>query len=196
MFFISATLLARFWRAIPEGKVPFFYLTYSADGGQVNERLCIFCAFAVSFTARGRPARRNKQPKPPQDGKMSKKIPDFTDSQNWTVESTLAERFKKKIEAKIIDSESRLLPHDRELTPVIGLYREAEGCLSKPARASTAASFSTVSISNTAPLSTNTTKSKTALSRYCVCKPTMRARGNRKAKAQTNSFKLYINLAN
>ena len=59
---------------------------------------------------------------------MSKKIPDFTDSQIWTVESTLAERFKEKIETQIIDSEIRLYPHDRELTPVSGLYREAEDC--------------------------------------------------------------------
>jgi hypothetical protein len=37
---------------------------------------------------------------------MSKKTPDFTDSQIWTVENTLAERFKEKIEPQIIDSES------------------------------------------------------------------------------------------
>lgn len=49
---------------------------------------------------------------------MSKKIPDFTDSQIWTVQSTLAERFKEKIETQIIDSEIRLHPYDRELTPV------------------------------------------------------------------------------
>jgi hypothetical protein len=103
MFFISATLLARFWQAFPKGKVPVFYLTYSANDGQVNERSCIFHAFAVSFTARGRPARQNQQPKSPQDGTMSKKIPDFTDSQIWTVESTLVERFKEKIETQNID---------------------------------------------------------------------------------------------
>lgn len=34
---------------------------------------------------------------------MSKKIPDFTDSQIWTVESTLVERFKEKIETQNID---------------------------------------------------------------------------------------------
>jgi hypothetical protein len=104
-----------------------FYLTYSADGGQVNEWLCILCAFAVDFSARGRAARLNKQPKSPQDGKMSKKIPDFTDSQIWTVESTLAEHFKKKIEAQNIESEIRLHPHDRELTtPVSGLPVQAD----------------------------------------------------------------------
>ncbi|NNG13769.1 MAG: hypothetical protein HKM22_01265 [Gammaproteobacteria bacterium] len=60
---------------------------------------------------------------------MSKKIPDFTDSQIWIVESTLAERFKEKIETQIIDSEIRLHPHDHELTPVSALYREAEDCI-------------------------------------------------------------------
>jgi hypothetical protein len=80
---------------------------------------------------------------------MSKKIPDFTDSQIWAAESTLAERFKKKIEVQVIDSEICLHPHDRELTPV----------------------------------SMSTMKSKTALSRCYACRPTMRARGHRKAKA-------------
>ncbi|WP_148103032.1 hypothetical protein [Sulfuriflexus mobilis] len=75
---------------------------------------------------------------------MSKKIPDFTDSQIWTVESTLAARFKKKIETQIIDSENRLHPHDRELPPVTGLYCEANDghfVIFQTDRSNTAASF-------------------------------------------------------
>lgn len=59
---------------------------------------------------------------------MSKKIPDFTDSQIWTVQSTLNERFKMDIDVQVIDSEIRLFPHDSELTPVPGLYWEYENC--------------------------------------------------------------------
>jgi hypothetical protein len=69
-----------------------------------------------------RAARLNKQPESPQDGKMSKKIPDFTNSQIRTVDSSLAERFKKKIEVQSIDSEIRL-------HPMIEEYDEIEDCI-------------------------------------------------------------------
>jgi hypothetical protein len=49
------------------------------------------------------------------------KIPDFTDSQIWTVESTLKERYPESpIELQQVDTEIRLSPHDRELTQVPG----------------------------------------------------------------------------
>lgn len=63
---------------------------------------------------------------------MSKKIPDFTDSQIWTVESTLAERSKEKVKTQIIDSEVRLYPHDRvhqQYGTGIERYDEIEDCI-------------------------------------------------------------------
>ncbi|MDT8405172.1 hypothetical protein [Sulfuriflexus sp.] len=109
---------------------------------------------------------------------MRKKIPDFIDSQTWTVESTLKERFRENIQVQSFDSEICLPPHDRELPPVTGLYREAKNChfvISRPARANIAASFSTASTSNTVLASRNTTKLKTALFRCCAFSPTTRA---------------------
>jgi len=59
---------------------------------------------------------------------MSKKIPDFTDTQVWTVTDSLKERFRAEIDVQLIESEVRIHPHDRELTEVPGLYWQAEDC--------------------------------------------------------------------
>lgn len=54
------------------------------------------------------------------------KIPDFTDSQIWTVESTLKECYPDSpVELQEVDTEECLSPHDRELTPAPGLYWQA-----------------------------------------------------------------------
>lgn len=73
----------------------FFYgicsilLSYPSNHAQVNEPLCIFPAFAVSLCAFGGNTRTISP--------MST-IPDFTESQIWTVKSTLKERFKHGID--------------------------------------------------------------------------------------------------
>ena len=126
---------------------------------------------------------------------MSKKIPDFTDSQIWPVESTLTERFKAKVETQLIDSEIRLYPHDRELTPLpvcTGKLKAVISSFSKRIRAKIVANSFIVFTSNMAPVLMSMTKSKTALSLCCAFRPTIRAIRSRKTR--TNTF--YINLAN
>lgn len=50
-----------------------------------------------------------------------KKIPDFNETEIWGVETTLKERYGKKIEISLADAEIRLNPSERSLTscPVI-----------------------------------------------------------------------------
>jgi len=59
---------------------------------------------------------------------MSKPIPDYTESQVWTLAESLKERFLKDIDIQLIDSEIRLNSQDDELTNVPGLYWEADDC--------------------------------------------------------------------
>ena len=44
-------------------------------------------------------------------------IPDFTDSEQWTIKSSLDERWGKDVvKPELVDVEARLDPSDRELT--------------------------------------------------------------------------------
>lgn len=45
---------------------------------------------------------------------MSKPIPDYTESQIWTVAVNLKERFRTDIDIQLIESEVRLSSHERE----------------------------------------------------------------------------------
>jgi len=77
-----------------------FLLTYLSRAGQVNEQHCIFVAFAVSLCAF--------------DGKTAiyiehmNTIPDFTESQIWTVTSTLKEHFKEGVELLLAQADHDL----------------------------------------------------------------------------------------
>jgi len=44
---------------------------------------------------------------------MSKPIPDYTESQIWTVAKSLKEHFRKEVVIRLNESEIRLNPHDR-----------------------------------------------------------------------------------
>lgn len=57
---------------------------------------------------------------------MSQPIPDYTESQVWTVAENLKVRFRRDINIQQVEIEIRLSPHDRELTLVPGLYWEAD----------------------------------------------------------------------
>ncbi len=56
-------------------------------------------------------------------------IPDITDSEHWIIETTLTERYGRKVEIQLADAEIRLMPSDRELTscPVI-VWEDLDGC--------------------------------------------------------------------
>lgn len=56
------------------------------------------------------------------------KIPDFTETEFWTVRSTVVERFRRQLEVQRADTEIRLSPHDRELTVCPALYWQFEDC--------------------------------------------------------------------
>lgn len=49
---------------------------------------------------------------------MAKKVPDFTDAELWTVQTTLRERYGEDIRPELGDGEIRMHPNDRELTEV------------------------------------------------------------------------------
>lgn len=56
-------------------------------------------------------------------------IADITDTEKWTVRSSLDERRgKDKVDLHIVDIEARLDPADRELTECPALYWEQEDC--------------------------------------------------------------------
>ncbi len=57
-------------------------------------------------------------------------IADINDTELWTVRTTLRERYgeEQEIELQIADSEIRLLPSDRELTPCPVFYWTEGGC--------------------------------------------------------------------
>jgi len=56
-------------------------------------------------------------------------IPDISDTEKWSVRSTLDERWgKDKVELHIVDVEARLSPADRELTECPALYWEQGEC--------------------------------------------------------------------
>lgn len=49
-------------------------------------------------------------------------INDFTDTEMWTVQTTLKERYGKDVEVQLADVELRLSPADRETTSCPALY--------------------------------------------------------------------------
>lgn len=55
-------------------------------------------------------------------------VPDITDTERWTIDTTLAERYGRKIDIQLADSEIRLSPSDRNTTPCPTLYWQADGC--------------------------------------------------------------------
>lgn len=57
-----------------------------------------------------------------------KKIPDFTENEVWTIQTTLEERYKAEKELQIAESEIRLSTTDRELTICPAIYWEHENC--------------------------------------------------------------------
>jgi hypothetical protein len=56
------------------------------------------------------------------------KIPDFTENEVWTIQTTLNERYKSEKELQLAESEIRLSTTDRELTVCPATYWEHEGC--------------------------------------------------------------------
>jgi hypothetical protein len=56
-------------------------------------------------------------------------IPDISDTEKWSVRSTLNERWgKDRVELHVVDVEARLSPDDRELTECPALYWEQKKC--------------------------------------------------------------------
>ena len=55
-------------------------------------------------------------------------IPDISDSETWVIKTTLRERYNVEIELQIADSEIRLRPSDRHVTPCPVWYWEHENC--------------------------------------------------------------------
>jgi hypothetical protein len=49
---------------------------------------------------------------------MTRKIPDFTETETWLIRQTLKERYGTDVEIEFGESEIRLFPEDRELTVV------------------------------------------------------------------------------
>ena len=56
-------------------------------------------------------------------------IPDVTDTELWVIDTTLRERYGRKVEVQLGDADIRLNPGDRELTscPLIH-WQDEEGC--------------------------------------------------------------------
>jgi hypothetical protein len=55
-------------------------------------------------------------------------IADFSESEMWIVQTTLAERYKEVVDVRLADSELRLNPYSSELTPCPVAYWEKDGC--------------------------------------------------------------------
>jgi hypothetical protein len=56
-------------------------------------------------------------------------IPDITDTEHWTIKTSLDERWGKDvIAAELVDVEARLDPSDRELTDCPAVYWQQGGC--------------------------------------------------------------------
>ncbi len=55
-------------------------------------------------------------------------IADITDNEQWTVRTTLQERYGREVEYQLADAEIRLRPSDRDLTQVPVIYWEVDGC--------------------------------------------------------------------
>ncbi|MBI5042065.1 MAG: hypothetical protein HZB57_12955 [Gammaproteobacteria bacterium] len=56
-------------------------------------------------------------------------IPDFNDSELWTVQTTLKERYGRDIEVQLAETELRLSRHTTDMVPCPTLYWQADdGC--------------------------------------------------------------------
>ncbi len=55
-------------------------------------------------------------------------IPDFTETEEWIVQTTLEERYRRDVELQYADAEIRLNPADRELSSCPVFVCEADGC--------------------------------------------------------------------
>jgi hypothetical protein len=49
-------------------------------------------------------------------------IPDFTESELWTVGKALEERYRESVQPDLVETELRLNPHSTELVPCPALY--------------------------------------------------------------------------
>jgi hypothetical protein len=56
-------------------------------------------------------------------------IPDITDTEHWVIQTTLKERYGRKVEIQVADADIRLSPSDRELSscPVV-FWGDDGGC--------------------------------------------------------------------
>jgi hypothetical protein len=55
-------------------------------------------------------------------------IPDFTESEIWTVRTSLRERYGRDLDFELADSEIRLRPHARAVSTCPTVYWHADGC--------------------------------------------------------------------
>jgi hypothetical protein len=54
--------------------------------------------------------------------------PDISDSETWTIRTTLRERYREDLELQIADAEIRLRPSDREMTSCPTWYWQKDNC--------------------------------------------------------------------
>ena len=57
-----------------------------------------------------------------------KAIPDFSDTELWSVKTTLKERFDQNVEIELAEAELRLNPHSSQLTSCPALYWNWDNC--------------------------------------------------------------------
>ncbi len=55
-------------------------------------------------------------------------VPDITDNERWIIDTTLRERYDRKIDIQLADSEIRLSPSDRDTASCPTLYWQVNGC--------------------------------------------------------------------
>ena len=55
-------------------------------------------------------------------------VPDITETDPWIINTTLQERYGRKVDVQLADSEIRLNPSDRETTSCPTLYWQMNGC--------------------------------------------------------------------
>ena len=55
-------------------------------------------------------------------------IPDFNDTELWTVQTALQERYGREIDVQLAETEVRLSRHTTNMVPCPTLYWEADGC--------------------------------------------------------------------
>ena len=61
-------------------------------------------------------------------GRASNEPEDFKDAKLWIIETTLRERYGEMIDFRLADSDLRLRPTDRDLTPCPLVYWEVGNC--------------------------------------------------------------------